>query len=385
MKNRVLKGKVYYKLLWKLFNQTIAVLGAAVVLVFGLFMALRGKFANFLVQIIGFIWNTDWNSARDIYQQVIRNNIDLLIGATMVAFFFILLRLSMPWFTRYFDQIVSGIDKLAEEADEPIVMSHELNFMETKLNEVKDKLKKRAERAQAEEQRKNDLVVYLAHDIRTPLTSVIGYLSLLDEVHDMPAEQREKYVHITLDKAYRLEKLINEFFEITHYNLQQIKLEKEKIDLYYMLAQMVDEFYPILSERGNTAVLHADENLTAYGDPVKLARVFNNILKNAAAYSYPNTEISISAIKSDDAVVVTIQNKVDTIPKEKLSAIFEKFYRLDEARASDTGGSGLGLSIAKEIVALHGGIITAQSANNIVTFIVSLPAYENINSALSAS
>ena len=86
--------------------------------------------------------------------------------------------------------------------------------------------------------RRIDLVTYLAHDLKTPLTSVIGYLSLLDEAPDMPPEQKAKYTHIALDKANRLERLVNEFFEITRYNLQQIKLEKERIDLYYMLVQM---------------------------------------------------------------------------------------------------------------------------------------------------
>ena len=136
--------------------------------------------------------------------------------------------------------------------------------------------------------RKNDLITYLAHDLKTPLTSVIGYLSLMEEVPEMPAEQRVKYVHITLDKALRLERLINEFFEITRYNLQQIVLEKESLDLSFMLVQMADEFYPILSDHGNTLKLQGtnEESIMVYGDGDKLARVFRNILKNAIAYSY---------------------------------------------------------------------------------------------------
>ena len=134
---------------------------------------------------------------------------------------------------------------------------------------------------QNEATRKNDLVAYLAHDLRTPLTSIIGYLNLLEEAPDMPPEQKVKYTHIALEKAYRLENLVNEFFEIARYNLQQIDIKKESIDLYYMLVQVTDELYPLLSARGNTAVLRACEDLTVDGDPDKLARVFNNILKNA--------------------------------------------------------------------------------------------------------
>lgn len=224
-----------------------------------------------------------------------------------------------------------------------------------------------------ETNRKNDMIAYLAHDLKTPLTSVIGYLSLLDEAPDMPAEQRAKYIHISLDKALRLEKLINEFFEITRFNLQQITLEKEMTDLHYMLVQMTDEFYPILKEHGNNVELHASENLAALVDAAKLARVFNNILKNAIAYSYPDTPIVITVNETASAFRICFQNKGNTIPPQKLNSIFEKFFRLDDARTSNTGGAGLGLAIAKEIVTLHDGTITAASENEITTFTVTLP------------
>jgi len=215
--------------------------------------------------------------------------------------------------------------------------------------------------------------MYLAHDIRTPLTSVIGYLNLIAEVPDMPTEQRAKYVNITLDKAYRLEKMINEFFEITRYNTQQISITKEKIDLYYMMVQLSDELSPMLSANGNTTVLNVDENLIVSGDPEKLARVFNNVLKNAAIYSTPNSEIVISAEENEESVIVAFTNHGKTVPKEKLASVFEKFYRMDEARTSNAGGAGLGLAIAKEIVTLHGGTIVADSDNDTVTFTITLP------------
>lgn len=127
-----------------------------------------------------------------------------------------------------------------------IELSPELDFVENKLNTVKNTLEKRQLETQQAEQEKNDLVMYLAHDIKTPLTSIIGYLSLSDEIPDMPNEQKSKYVDITLEKAYSLEKMINEFFEITKYNLQNIPLKEKEIDLYYMLVQITDEFYPLI-------------------------------------------------------------------------------------------------------------------------------------------
>lgn len=222
--------------------------------------------------------------------------------------------------------------------------------------------------------KKNDLIAYLAHDLKTPLTSVIGYLVLLDEAQDMPIEQKAKYINVALDKALRLEKLINEFFDITRYHLQQIDLDKEPIDLYYMLAQMTDEFYPLLNAHGNTTKLNVDENLTIYGDSIKLARVFNNLLKNAIAYSYPDTPIEIWAEDKASSIEICFCNKGKTIPPQKLNSVFEKFFRLDESRSTNTGGAGLGLAIAKEIITLHEGKITANSENELTTFCVSLPA-----------
>ena len=219
--------------------------------------------------------------------------------------------------------------------------------------------------------------MYLAHDIRTPLTSVIGYLNLLEEEPDSPPEQRAKRVHIALDKAYRLEAMMNEFFEITRYNSQQIALSRETVDLYYLLAQLTDELTPVLAERGNTVPLRLDENLTVQGDAEKLARVFGNILKNAAAYSDPRTEITVSAQAAEGDVVLRFQNRGPDIPPEKLEALFDKFYRLDQARSTGTGGTGLGLAIAREIVLLHGGAIRAFSKNHTITFMVRLPGGES--------
>ena len=256
--------------------------------------------------------------------------------------------------------------------------------------EIKAAMQRQEQLQKEEAGRKNDLITYLAHDLKTPLTSVIGYLSLLDEAQDMPQAQKTKYIHITLDKAHRLEKLINEFFEITRYNLQQIILEKEMVDLHFMLIQLTDEFYPILSAHGNTVRLELqsgqgesgyeeitdlDESITVYGDGEKLARVFNNILKNAVAYSYPDTEILVRCIAVGDKVYITFSNKGKTIPAQKLNAIFEKFFRLDEARSSNNGGAGLGLAIAKDIVTLHGGRISADSADEVTTFTVELPVW----------
>ncbi|MBS6869317.1 MAG: HAMP domain-containing histidine kinase [Firmicutes bacterium] len=239
--------------------------------------------------------------------------------------------------------------------------------------QMKTDMQRQEQILKEESQRKSDLITYLAHDLKTPLTSVMGYLSLLDEAPDMPEAQKEKYIHIALTKAERLENLIAQFFEITQFNLHHMVLEKEYLDLAYMLMQMAEEFYPVLSAHGNTVDLQVDETLAVYGDGDKLARVFNNILKNAVAYSYESSVIVIRGYFEQGMAVISFENHGKTIPKQKLDLIFEKFFRLDEARRSNTGGAGLGLAIAREIVELHKGSISAKSQEEKTTFQVRLP------------
>ena len=364
----------YSQLKTKIFFQILSILVTAFITVFALYKFIwYDKAGNWIVSLFQRFFKMNYYDACNLYQQIFRNRADLIWIISIIIVFCVLFRFLLNCFTKYFNCINQGIDALLTDESE-IYLPTEMASIEHKLSTVKQTLKQRSIEAQLAEQRKNELVIYLAHDIRTPLTSVIGYLNLLEEIPDLPAEQKANYIHITLDKAYHLEKMINEFFEITRYNLQQITLTKESIDLYYMLMQLTDELSPILSANGNTTRITAPENLTIYGDSEKLARVFNNVLKNAAAYSYPDTEILISAEEKLNQTVISFRNQGNTIPKEKLSAIFEKFYRLDESRASNTGGSGLGLAIAKEIITIHNGTITANSENNTITFVITLPA-----------
>ncbi len=235
-----------------------------------------------------------------------------------------------------------------------------------------------------ESARRSDLVTYLAHDLKTPLTSVIGYLSLLDEVPDMPETQRVRYTGVALDKACRLERLVNEFFDITRYSLTNIELELAPVDLAGLLVQLSDEFYPALAAHGNVAkvtvagtartVEETGDPLMVTADAARLARVFGNLLRNAIAYSDEGTPIELAAAEEEGRVVVTVSDTGATIPSHKLRAIFDRFFRLDESRGSATGGAGLGLAIAREIVELHGGTISAASEDGRTTFTVELPA-----------
>lgn len=374
MSRKKVRKSDYYLFERKMMRKMFSLVLISIGMVFLFRELIRGRFGEAVVTFLASKFRLEYNDALYIYETTFREHLDMIICVTIIIALIVVFRYSVGWVTEYFNEISAGCDALLDESKELINLSPEMSFLELKLNECKNVLEKRERDARQAEQRKNDLVVYLAHDIRTPLTSVIGYLDLMNEAPDLPVEQRAKYLSITLNKAYRLEQLINEFFEITRFNLQSIPLAKENLHLSYMLQQMAEEFYPILSPAGKSVHVNVPEDLILPGDPDKLARVFNNILKNAAAYSYPDTVIEIRAWQKAAQVHITFTNQGPVIPPENLSSIFEKFFRLDSARSTSTGGAGLGLAIAKEIVTAHQGTISASSDQNGTVFSISLPA-----------
>ncbi len=315
----------------------------------------------------------------DIYNFL--NSLSWIFNFVLVVILFSILVYSIYKLINQILEPIQNLDKYIEHAfrdtgnNNKIVLPQEFKNIEDKINKLKYDSIKNEQIAKEAENRKNDLVVYLAHDLKTPLTSVIGYLTLLSESKELPEEYVKKYVDISLKKSERLEELINEFFEITRFNLQNIKLAKEKANLTHMINQLLEEFYPMFQSKNIEYSFkdNANENLYIYADTDKLARVFDNLLRNAINYSYVNTKIDIIINKSENEIVVSFRNVGDKIQKDKLEKIFEKFYRLDSARASSTGGAGLGLAISKEIVELHGGKIDAISTDEYTEFTVYLP------------
>lgn len=318
-----------------------------------------------------FIWQG--NELLYILLKAIEYNIEicgsvvLLIGWTGITWYY----LGKP--VRYLNEVISASEEIVGNIEKPIELSGALKSVEYELNLVREQALRNALIAKEAEQRKNDLIVYLAHDLKTPLTSVIGYLTLLRDEPQISEEMRARYTGIALDKAERLEELINEFFDITRFNLTTLTLDTERIILSRMLEQIAFEFQPVLTEKKLHISTDIEPEVEILCDPEKLERVFDNLIRNAVNYSYEGTEISLSMKKLGENVEICIRNCGKTIPPEKLERIFEQFFRLDSSRASSTGGAGLGLAIAKEIVELHGGSIKAESENESIDFLVTLP------------
>lgn len=347
--------------------------GILTFLVDGIF---QDSFANLVVNVFMKL-GMDYTRAVNWYNRIFIYNKSLFVVGGFSILFIIFFYISIGRMTGYLNDISNALEKILNASDEPIMLVPELAPMAEKMSTLKMKLMRREQQAAESEQKKNELVVYLAHDLKTPLTSVIAYLTMLDEHPDMPREERAKYTHITLEKAIRLEELISEFFDITRFNLQDIVLEKEELNLSILLEQLADESYGMLSEKNMSCAVDVEEKLMFRGDPDKLARVFDNLLRNAAAYGYEDTQILIQARGSNGRITIIFTNEGPQIPQKKLEMIFEKFYRVDDARSSHTGGAGLGLAIAKQIVELHGGAISATSDSRNTRFIVSLPPCVN--------
>lgn len=354
------RSQLSRRLLWQYFLTVIGYVAALLLLAF-----LGELYCNRFI----------WYSNDPLYQILvyIKKHIVVFIGIpaflgwAAITYYF----MSRP--LRYLDEVVNAARHLVYFDEEPVQLSTALLVTQNEFNTIRENARQNALAAREAEQRKQDLIVYLAHDLKTPLTSIIGYLTLLrDEQHISP-ELRAKYTNISLDKALRLEDLVNEFFDITRFSLTTLTLEPETVNLTRMLEQITYEFNPVLAEKGLTIKTHLAPDIHISCDPDKLERVFDNLLRNAVNYSYRDTSITLTMTQCQDCVVIQVANHGKTIPAEKLSRIFEQFFRLDSSRASSTGGAGLGLAIAKEIIELHNGTIQAQSNDESILFTVKLP------------
>lgn len=324
---------------------------------------------------------------------------------------------SIRYVVRRFDMLASSVGTLLADRSRPVELPNELSLVRAKLSGIRAQALADEQAAQAAERRKNELVAYLAHDIKTPLTSVTGYLSLLSEPSRLDDDARREFAGIALDKAERLEGLVDEFFEITRYNLQAIPIERARVDVRLFCQQVAEEFAPQARGRGVELAVEAPEGRAAFFDPDKLARALSNVVRNAIAYADAGTTVEIRASEGtrearehegagteastragarkrggagtrnpgeghegtprgetpQPGLVISVTDRGREISPAHLQSIFEKFFREDTGRATNRGGAGLGLAIAREIVEAHGGQIDATSTAGLTTFRIWLP------------
>ena len=374
-----MKGK-YTRL--KLKMLLMVVLGTIIAGAVGIFLlevvidgVLQDPFARFFLWASQTLFGQTQEEALNLYQIYIRNNKSEILTVCILVLMLVAFYLALGRFTHWLEDIRAATRRLVEEQDDPVVLPRELSPIQDDLNAIRVQLAARERSSKEAEQRKGDLVAFLAHDLKTPLTSVVGYLTLLHDDPGLDPEQRAKFTGIALDKALRLEELLGEFFDISKMDLDSGAGEKVPIQLSMLLEQLADEFYPLFADKNLTCAPNIQPHLVVQGDPDKLARVFDNVLRNAVSYSIPGGTVDVLAKAVGSRAEITIQDEGLEIPEGELANIFEKFYRLDAARSTRTGGAGLGLAIAKEIVELHGGTIRCESNGKLTSFIISLPLY----------
>lgn len=286
-------------------------------------------------------------------------------------------------FVMYVREIISGVEKMKTgdfQEEIPVRGEDEFSEIAYSINEMRRNLSETLEAQKAAEKTKDELITNVAHDLRTPLTSILGYLDLLSQGDFLTEDQKQKYLGIVSSKARQLETLVKDLFDYTRYDKDKVKIKKEILDLNLFMPQIVDEFYPSLMEQQlecRTEYFEGALNVEANGE--LLARAIGNLMSNAIKYGSDGKVIEIKTGRLDKKVFVAVINYGRIIPPEKLDKIFDKFYRVESSRSLKTGGTGLGLAIAKNIVGLHDGEIWATSDEHGTRFQIELPVVAPYN------
>lgn len=271
-------------------------------------------------------------------------------------------------------------DELGSLAANINVLSKTLLAKEKESEKLKEKERAALDIERNAERQKNELITNVAHDLRTPLTTIVGYLELIKDDSALSKEDVHKYSGIAYEKSIRLQEMMDDLFEFTKLDNADIKLNKSMINLSGLIMQMTDEFHPSFKDCNITPIVDLpEENIYVQGDGQLLARVFDNLISNALKYGYHNTDLKIEVSGDEKYATVKVINHGDTIAPEDIPLLFNKFYRTDSSRNSKTGGTGLGLAITKNIVDLHHGDISVTSDDQITTFIVKFNRYFDQN------
>lgn len=312
---------------------------------------------------------------REPQMLILLGAIAIVIGIGLFMLYFLLLTKRSA---DYLKEIAVDIVELSTgnfKARVEIKSEDEFGLIADELNKMAAKISRIMEEERKSEQAKNELITSVAHDLRTPLTSIIGYLELASSKKGIEEEVRQRYITIAYEKSKRLEKLIEDLFNYTKVNFGQVKMNLLPIDMIKFMEQMMDEFYPSFQEN------HLEYDFTTnvgsavvMGDGDLLARAISNLLGNAVKYGRDGKRIRVKVKQENEFVKIFIINYGEIIPEEDIEYIFDRFYRVENSRSRETGGSGLGLAIAKRVILMHQGTIQAKSNLDGTVFEVILPS-----------
>lgn len=293
----------------------------------------------------------------------------ILFSVLLFLFYFLILTNNMINYTR---EVIVGVKRMRDgdlESKIKVKGKDEIGQIAYALNEMQVKLKTNQEIKQQAEQTKDELITNVAHDLRTPLTSIIGYLDLVRRDTILTPEQRKKYIGIAYDKSKSLERLIEALFDYTRYDKQKVATKPKKMDFCQFIMQISEEFYPSFSEKQVECKMDIpDYPIYVNVDGELMARAVGNLISNAIKYGADGKQVKMKVESVDNMVKFSIINYGKVIPEKDLEQIFDKFYRVEQSRSVKTGGTGLGLAIAKNIVKLHDGEIRAKSDINGTVF-----------------
>ncbi|WP_322448925.1 sensor histidine kinase [Robertmurraya mangrovi] len=249
----------------------------------------------------------------------------------------------------------------------------EISQLANQMNEMMDQLKKSQEEEKRLQTFKTELITNVSHDIRTPLTSVIGYLSLLQHKKDLSLTEQSEYVKIAHKKAEQLSILLDDLFEFTKLSNRDLPIQIEEIMLNQLMEQLLDEYEPIF--KSNQMMIRKEiehHPIFIFGDAQRLVRLFENLFRNSMEHGNTPGELYVKLSLFEDQVKIQLENDGEPLTEEECEYIFDRFYKKDESRSKGKG-SGLGLAISKEIVELHNGKIYAQSNNGKLTIVILFP------------
>lgn len=304
----------------------------------------------------------------------------VLLGIIIFSVTFLLLQEKSVQYISRISEAMENISLGDLNTTVEVIGDDEFSTMAENLNKMVEDIRNLMDKERESERTKNELITNVAHDLRTPLTSIIGYLELLSAQSGLDPELQKKYIDIAYGKARRLEKLIEDLFGFTKLNYGKISMNITRVDLIKLLSQLLEEAYPSFTDKGLSyelqsnvpaQVISADGNL--------LARLFDNLINNAIKYGEDGKRVLVKVHAAKTVVQVSVTNYGYVIPPEELPLIFNKFYRVEQSRSASTGGTGLGLAIVQNIVDMHGGSITARSDLNGTVFLVTLQVNFDIN------